>query len=80
MSEYILEKFWDDYYEFQGERQTDVALYRLLRNFRRSLDTSSKTAYSIDRQNSLDEIINHAKEEEFLEFAELVSFAQKHLD
>ena len=80
MNEFIIEKFWDDYYEFRGERQTDIALYRLLRNFRQSLDISSKTAYSIDRHHSLDEIIVHAKEEEYFEFAKTISFAQKHLD
>jgi len=76
----IVEKFWDDYYELNRDRQTDIALRNLLRSFRQSLDTSSQTANAIDRHYSLDRIIVCAKEEDHLEVAEAIFFAKYHLD
>lgn len=80
MSEDLIEQFWDDYYEHSGERQTDVALKKLLRSYRQSLETGSRTANAIDKHLSLEELIVRAKEEEHFEFAETITFAKKHLD
>jgi hypothetical protein len=76
----IVEQFWDDYYERSGERNTQIALKKLMWNFRQSLDTSSKTANAIDKHLPLEEVIVRAKEEEYFELAETISFAIKHLD
>jgi hypothetical protein len=80
MREQLIEQFWDDYYEQSGERQTDVALKKLLRSYRQSLDIGSKTANAIDKHFSLDDLIVCAKEEEHVEFAKTVAFAKKHLN
>ena len=76
----IVEQFWDDFYEHSGERNTQIALKKLLWNFRQSLDTSSQTANAIDKHLPLEEVIVRAKEEEYFELAETISFAKKHLD
>ncbi len=80
MREQLIEQFWDDYFEHSGERQADVALRKLLRNYRYSLDTDSRTAHAIDKHLSLDELIVRAKEEEHFELAETITFAKKHLE
>jgi phosphoribosylformylglycinamidine (FGAM) synthase-like enzyme len=76
----ILEQFWSDYCRYKGERDTRFALLNLLKKFRTTLENSSKTANSIDNDLVLDKIIQSAKEEDFIEFAEVVSFAKSHLD
>ena len=80
MREQLIESFWDDYYERQGERHTDIALKKLLTRFRETLDDCSKTAFAIDYHYPLDEVAVHAKEENHLEFAQTVSFAKNHMD
>jgi len=80
MREHIIEQFWDDYYERQGERRTDVALRKLLIGFRETLDDWSKTAFAIDYHHPLDDLIVRAKDEEYFEFAQTVTFAKNHLD
>jgi len=79
MSEFSIELFWDEYLEHSGERQTNVALRKLLRNYRQSLGSNSKTANAIDRHLPLEEIIVRAREEEHFEFAETVYFAKNHV-
>ncbi len=76
----VVEQFWDDYYQYSGERQTDLALNNLLKNFRRIVDADSRTANAIDKHLPLRELIFRAKEENYLEFAETVTFANKHLN
>ena len=80
MREQLIENFWDDYYERQGERHTDIALKKLLKRFRETLDDCSKTAFAIDYHYPLEEVAVRAKDENHLEFAQTVSFAKKHLD
>ncbi len=76
----ILEQFWSDYCIHTGERETRFALDKLLEKFRTTLENSSKTAYSIDKHLPLHRVIQCAKEEDFIEFAQVVSFAKSHLD
>ncbi len=76
----ILEQFWDDYCIHKGERETRFALEKLLKKFRKTLENSSKTANSIDKHLPLDKVIKCAKEEDFVEFAQVISFAKSHLD
>ena len=78
MREFIIELFWDEYFEHSGERQTNIALRKLLRSYRQSLDSNSKTANAIDKHLPLEELIVRAKEEEHFEFAETVYFAKNH--
>ena len=80
IKENIIEQFWDDYYEHSGERQTDVALRKLLKSYRPFLDTGSRTANAIDKHMTLEELIVRAKEEEHFELAKTITFANKHLD
>ena len=76
----LIDQFWDDYYKNRGQRETNFALQKLLKGFRQNLDKSSKTANSIDTRRSLDTIIQSAKEEDFTEIAQTISFAQRHLE
>ncbi len=64
----------------RGERETRFALEKLLKKFRTTLENSSKTANSIDKHLPLSKVIKCAKEEDFIEFAQVVSFAKSHLD
>ncbi|GJL79539.1 MAG: hypothetical protein NPINA01_25280 [Nitrospinaceae bacterium] len=69
----LLDQFWSDRYrhpEKQGNRE-DVE--NLLRRFRKVLDSSSKTAVAIDRDDPLNEIVRCAEKEGFMEVAQLLS-------
>jgi hypothetical protein len=79
MREELIEQFWDDYYECQGERHPDIALRKLLIRFRGTLEDGSKTAFAIDYHYSLNEIICRAKDENHFEFAQTVLYAKYHL-
>ena len=35
MDEYLIEKFWDDYFKYPGQRQTSFALKNLLKGLER---------------------------------------------
>ncbi len=76
----ILEQFWCDYCMHKGERETIFALQNLLIKFRTTLEGSSKTANSIDKHLPLDKVIKCAKEEDFIEFAQVISFAKSHFE
>ena len=79
MDEYLIEKFWDDYFKYPGQRQTSFALKNLLKGFREILSHSSKTAYSIATEQPLERIIKNAREEKLIEFAKTVNYAKDHL-
>jgi hypothetical protein len=72
-SQDLLEKYWSDCYRYPKSIQTHQAVKNLLKGFRKTLDSSSKTAAAIDMNDSLNEIIRCAEKEGFMEIAQLLS-------
>lgn len=68
----LLDQFWSESYNSGGNHQRH-AVESLLRNFRRILDSSSKTAAAIDMDDPLCEIIRCAEREGYMEIAQLLS-------
>lgn len=69
----LLDQFWSDCYRYPKQIQTHQAVKKLLKGFRKTLDSSSKTAVAIDMDDPLDEIIRCAEKEGFMEVAQLLS-------
>lgn len=69
----LLDRFWSDCYQHSDKNQTHQATQNLLSEFRKSLDSSSKTAAAIDMDDPLDAIIYYAEKEGYMEIAQLLS-------
>ena len=80
MGEHLIEKFWDDYFKYTGQRHTRFALKNLLLGYRQILKENSRTAISIEGKQPLEEIIKCAKEEQYIEFAQTIKYAKDHMD
>lgn len=72
-SQELLDQFWNDCYGCPATGQTHQAVENLLKDFRKTLPSSSKTAFAIDMDDPLDEIIRCAEKEGFMEIAQLLS-------
>jgi hypothetical protein len=69
----LLDQFWSECYRYPGDKNQRHAVENLLRDFRKVLDGSSKTAVAIDMDDPLCEIIRCAEKEGFMEVAQLLS-------
>ncbi len=69
----LLDQFWSDCYGPSENVRTHQAVENLLAGFRKTLNSSSKTAAAIDMDDPLDEIIRCAEKEGFMEIAQLLS-------
>jgi hypothetical protein len=72
-TQHLLDRFWSDCYQHSDKIQTHQAIQNLLKEFRKSLDSSSKTAAAIDMDDPLDAIIYYAEKEGYMEIAQLLS-------
>ncbi len=70
-------KFWGGIECAVDESSFRYILEEMVRDFRVTLPDSSPTAQSIDNEDSLCEIAEHAREEGLDDFADALSFAQK---
>ena len=72
-SQDLLDQFWSDCYKAPEKIQTSHAIENLLRNFRKSLDSSSTTAEAIDNGFPLEEISRYMEKEGFTEIAQALN-------
>jgi len=69
----LLDQFWMDCYSRPEKIPTHQAVVNLLKGFRKTLLSSSKTAIAIDMDDPLDEIVRCAEREGFMEIAQLLT-------
>ncbi|GJL79538.1 MAG: hypothetical protein NPINA01_25270 [Nitrospinaceae bacterium] len=72
-SQDLLDQFWSDRYRHPEKAQDHERVENLLMCFRQVLDSSSKTAVAIDRDDPLNEIVRCAEKEGYVEMAQLLS-------
>ncbi len=72
-SQNLLDQFWSDCYRYPENIRTHQAFQNLLKSFRKTLDSSSKTARAIGMDDPIDEIIRCAEKEGFMEISQLLS-------
>lgn len=69
-------EFWNNYDALLVEGIFVTAVERLLKDFRKTLSNSSKTAISMDNREDWGQIAQHAREEGLHDLAEILSLAE----
>ena len=75
MRQELLDKFRSDYYRLGNKHQARIAVNRLMTEYRKTLNTSSKTAIAIDMDYPIELTIQRAESEGHMELGKLLRFA-----